>query len=244
MDCKCGKASSASFVLASIYEMKISDDTRLLLCLGALISHHHVLTSKNCFGPTESDRRNTVNIFKCFYIVQVTTSSLKILFKNHESYPYISDPGAFPHSITLNVNKEKLDDKFILIHDVAEIKKSPHDDFCILTMKKYVHFKFVTFSPLCLPENPNQFYDKVESKAKIYGFGYDITFEQTVKEIAKMERDQNKMLKTSRTHKTLDLGSIGSQVLSRRKCLQLFGKHGDRLEGKGGPGPEDIELKV
>ena len=171
--------------------------------------------------------------------MQVTTSSLKILFSNHESYPYISDPGAFPHSITLNVNKEKLENRFILLHDVAEIKKSPHDDFCILTMKKYVNFKYVTFSPLCLPENPNQFYDKVESKAKIYGFGYDITFEQTIKEIAKMERDQNKMLKISRTNKVLE-----SQVLSRRKCLQLFGKHGDRLEGKGGPGPEDMDLKV
>ena len=40
--------------------MRPSDDTRLLICMGALISYHHVLTSKHCFGPTESDQTNLV----------------------------------------------------------------------------------------------------------------------------------------------------------------------------------------
>ena len=52
--CRCGRSDHANAIVASIYEMVESDDTRLLICLGTILSHHHVLTSKHCFGSTES----------------------------------------------------------------------------------------------------------------------------------------------------------------------------------------------
>ena len=71
----------------------------------------------------------------------------------------------------------------------------------------------------------------------LYGFGYDIHFKQTLKDIAKMEKAQNKMLKSSRADTVKE-----TKVLSRKECLKKFGKHGDVLEGKGGP--EDMILKM
>lgn len=160
-----------------------------------------------------------------------------MLLGTDQSYPYINNPGAFPHSKFLKANKEKLDDHFIVLNDVAEIKKNPHNDFCILTLQTYVEYHS-TISPLCLPENPNQFYDNFESEVGIYGYGYDSTFKQTLKNIAKMEKDQNKMLKSSRSMKL-----INTDVQSRKKCLNNFGSAGRKnLEGKAGH--EDMELKV
>ena len=179
--------------------------------------------------------------------VQVTTSSIKVMVGNSYSYPsYPSIPldshGEFPHSLSLNILEESLENSFVFLSDVAEIKKNPVDDFSILTLRKYVdHFPpGFTFSPLCLPENPNQFYDNLENNVKVHGYAYDVSFEQKIKEIARREKDANKMLGPSRHLQVIE----SSQVFSRRKCLQKFGKAGDRLEGKGGPGPEDMELKV
>ena len=108
--------------------------------------------------------------------------------------------------------------------------------FSILTLKKYVDHTRI--APLCLPANPNQYYNNVtRHKTAIYGFGYDIHFKQTIKDIAKMEKAQNKMLPSSRTHTLLK-----TKILSRKECLEKFGKSGDVLEGKGGP--EDMVLKV
>ena len=152
-----------------------------------------------------------------------------------ESYPNY-DAGTFPHSLSIDVNMEMIKAMIIALRDVAEIKKNPNDDFAILTLKKYLE-PHKSIQPLCLPENPNQFYDNVESKTEIYGFGYDIHFKQTLKDIAKMEKAQNKMLKSSRADTVKE-----TKVLSRKECLQKFGKHGDVLEGKGGP--EDMILKV
>ena len=180
--------------------------------------------------------------------VQVTTSSIKVMVGNSYSYPsYPSIPldshGEFPHSLSLNILEESLENSFVFLSDVAEIKKNPVDDFSILILRKYVdHFPDpgITFSPLCLPENPNQFYDNLENNVKVHGYAYDVSFEQKIKEIARREKDANKMLGLSRHLQVVE----SSQVFSRRKCLQKFGKPGDRLEGKGGPGPEDMELKV
>ena len=45
------------------------------------------------------------------------------------------------------------------------------------------------------------------------------------------------MLPSSRTHTLLK-----TKILSRKECLEKYGKQGDVLEGKGGP--EDMTLKV
>ena len=45
-----------------------------------------------------------------------------------ESYPY-SYFNAFPHSLSIEVNKEILDGMNIMLNDVTEIKKNPKDDF-------------------------------------------------------------------------------------------------------------------
>ena len=184
--------------------------------------------------------------------VQVTASSIKVMVGNSYSYPsYPSIPldshGEFPHSLSMNILEESLENRFVFLSDVAEIKKNPVDDFSILTLTKYVD-RFanfagntgVTYSPLCLPENPNQFYDNLENNVKVHGYAYDVSFEEKIKEIARREKDANKMQGPSRHLQVIE----SSQVFSRRKCLQQFGKAGDRLEGKGGPGPEDMELKV
>ena len=184
--------------------------------------------------------------------MQVTTSSIKVMVGNSYSYPsYPSYPrdshGEFPHSLSLNILEESLENSFVFLSDVAEIKKNPVDDFSILTLRKYVD-RFsdfagntgFTFSPVCLPENPSQFYDNLENNVKVHGYAYDVSFEQKIKDIARREKDANKMLGLSRHLQVVE----SSQVFSRRKCLQQFGKPGDRLEGKGGPGPEDMELKV
>ena len=179
--------------------------------------------------------------------VQVTASSIKVMVGNSYSYPsYPSIPldshGEFPHSLSMNILEESLENRHVFLSDVAEIKKNPVEDFSILTLRKYVdHFADpFHFSPLCLPENPNQFYDNLENNVKVHGYAYDVSFEQKIKEIARREKDANKMQGPSRHLQVIE----SSQVFSRRKCLQQFGKAGDRLEGKGGPGPEDMELKV
>ena len=62
MDCQCGHNIDIFpwQWVAQIYLMEKVDDTRLLICLGTIISHHHVLTSKHCFGHTESDKSFTL----------------------------------------------------------------------------------------------------------------------------------------------------------------------------------------
>ena len=62
MDCQCGHNIDIFpwQWVAQIYLMEKVDNTRLLICLGTIISHHHVLTSKHCFGHTESDKFSAV----------------------------------------------------------------------------------------------------------------------------------------------------------------------------------------
>ena len=57
--CICGRSISDGGTylrdpwIVSIYEEFEYQKARFPLCLGALISHHHVLTSKMCFGRLE-----------------------------------------------------------------------------------------------------------------------------------------------------------------------------------------------
>ena len=66
--CICGRSISDGGTylrdpwIVSIYEEFEYQKARFPLCLGALISHHHVLTSKMCFGRLEIENGNGLSI--------------------------------------------------------------------------------------------------------------------------------------------------------------------------------------
>ena len=68
--CICGRSVSDGGTylrdpwIVSIYEEFEYQKARFPLCLGALISHHHVLTSKMCFGRLEIENGKEKFVFK------------------------------------------------------------------------------------------------------------------------------------------------------------------------------------
>ena len=208
--CSCGRSQSDGGTyfrdpwIVNIYE--IFQETLAPLCLGALISHHHVLTSKYCFGRMEAGE------YVLKWPIDEYKEKIHLMLGVKESYPYLGN-GAFPHSSSLIRNYDRLKYHDILLNDVEEIKQNPNDAFCMVTMKHYVKFKG-NMRALCLPENPNQFYGQGENKAvQIHGYGYGNQIRDELIDVAKTEVNQGKMLRSSRT-----IIHYGTNAISRRDC--------------------------
>ena len=224
--CICGRSISDGGTylrdpwIVSIYEEFEYQKARFPLCLGALISHHHVLTSKMCFGRLEIENGKEKFVFKWpknKVKEMLSSGSWKVMLGAKESYPYLED-GAFPHSTALDIDHSQLERHGILLRDVVELKHNIHDHFVILTMKDYVAFKG-NIRSLCLPENPNQFYGQGEYKvAEIHGFAYNSDIREALSVFSAKENAWGKMLRTSRT-----LTMLRAKIVSREDCQHKLG---------------------
>ena len=97
--------------------------------------------------------------------------------------------------------------------EVKTIKASKDSDFCILTLKKEYDGPA---SPLCLPELNNNHYEKIP-EAKIYGFSYTESIENTVKSWLS-EKPQNKRKLVEREIAKLQV----SNIKTSSKCAKDY----------------------
>ena len=150
----------------------------------------------------------------------------------------------FPHSIdpVINLGFNNLADLKLkagaVLTNLLDIKTNPIDDFCLLTMKEYIHFK-PNIAPLCLPTNPNNAYNEGVVEAEIYGFGLDDSVHETVGYLAHWERwySQNQGAEDN-------IGKIKDEntpLIPRKRCLAQFGVNG-KLRGKNGDPDLDLSL--
>ena len=207
----------------------------LPVCLGSLISHYHVLTSRLCFGSV--DGRGT---FRMKWSLEHILENIRVMLGSDKWYSE-----NFPHSIdpVINLGFNNLADfkrkAGGVLTELIDIKTNGIDDFCLLTLKDYIQFK-PNISPLCLPTNPNSAYNERVVEAEIYGFGLDDSAHQTVGYLAHWERwySQNQGKNWAEDH----IGKIqvrDTPLISRRRCLAQFGVNG-KLRGKNGD--PDLDL--
>ena len=126
--------------IATIYFINELEKIRLPLCMGALISHKHILTSKFCFGTGDGDS------YELRWSEDKLKDIIKVMLGAGESYPW-----GFPHTTKLDVVQESLDSSIIVWSDVEEVKQLPNEVFCILTMQKYVPIQIISIKR----PNPN-----------------------------------------------------------------------------------------
>ena len=159
---------------------------KLPICLGALISDRHILTTKLCFGTmSESgDWQHTESIFSVFFadliiqILQVPVDKVKVLYGLIYSYPH-PVVSTNPFKVTEYNNYES----------ISAIKPSPFDNFCIVTLRKPVNFDESSAAPLCLTKDPMKEFDEIKGKGKIVGFGYKEDFHN----VFNSDADRHKM---------------------------------------------------
>ena len=167
----------AQFFLETAIELKTGTQMFKLktpLCLGSLISHQHILTSKYCFGY---DRLLYASVR---YFVRETVEyqithypwDVKVLLGKNVGRKFY--PRKFNPTLMIKENTFYL--------DVAMFKISADSHLCIVTLKKYVEFS-TEIAPLCLPEiNHHKYEGSVEGT--ILGFGHNKDFPDTMKSLA------------------------------------------------------------
>ena len=174
--------------------------------MGAVISHHHVLTSKLCFG------RMVGETFVFNPPLLKLKRIIKVMLGAVESFPY----PYFPHSTALEVNHDGLREwTGIVLNDIEEFKHNPDDEFCILTMKDYVKFTG-SIRALCLPQDPKKFYLRGDpNNVEILGYGYKSRDSFSFTDIAKTEKLNRRQMLLSRRRRLTQ-----RPVISRLECSE------------------------
>ena len=222
-DCVCGKRVQGTGVhirdpwIVNIYENNTVEETMFPLCLGSLISHHHLLTSRLCFG--------TVDIRGSFSFKIPVEQILKVVTVMLGSDRWFPKPH-FPHSTALAPDLFRLKLAQIIVTSIIDIKANQEDDFCILTMKDYIDFS-TTIAPLCLPTNPSNFYNKdgEVQEVEIYGYGLDNEVPDEILKHANNEKRSNAMQEDN----IGQIKQVFTPLISRMNCLKQFG---DWITGK------------
>ena len=169
------------------------------LCLGSLISHHHILTSKYCFGY---DR--------------LLYASVRYFYRETVEYQITHYPWDVKVLLGKTVGRQFQPDTIMnkenaLYLDVAMLKISDDSHFCIVTLKKYVEFS-TEIAPLCLPEiNHHKYEGSVEGT--ILGFGYNKDFPDTMKSLATQSRFKERLI----AERTYD-------IFNATQCVNEYGK--------------------
>ena len=148
--CKCGEEDVKKGIVQFFHETETQLSGFKLktpLCLGSLISHQHILTSKYCFGI---DRHKTVTVSNGAYREIVTFEfriewwHVKVLIGKTVGRKF------YPDTILIKENH--------VYKDVVSYKVDDNSHFCIVTLKKYIDFNN-NAAPLCLPEINNIQYE-------------------------------------------------------------------------------------
>ena len=173
--------------------------------MGALISHHHILTSKLCFN---------VGMGQTFTSGELhgIRNNIKVMLGADESFP-----DGFPHSTNLTVEVNDLKGKGIVLNDIEEVMDNQNDEFCILTMHHYVEFTD-SIRSLCLPEDPKNFYRRrYPNNVDILGYGYkDLEVEDIYTAAIWETNNDGKERKLSRRRK-----HVTEAVISRKDCSDM-----------------------
>ena len=200
--CKCGEDDVKKGIVQFFHETETllsGFKLKTPLCLGSLISHQHILTSKYCFGI---DRHKTVTVSNGAYREIVTYEfriypwSVKVLVGMTVGQRF------HPDAILLKENQ--------LYKDVVNYKIDDDSHFCIVILKDYVHFN-ADVGPLCVPEINNIQYES-SVLGTILGFGYNEDFPDTMKYLAA----QNIL-------KERGIAEHFYEVLNATQCVDEFG---------------------
>ena len=169
------------------------------LCVGSLISHQHILTSKYCFGYDRHLKTTGHYLYREIVEYQITHDpwDLKVLLGKTLGRRFQ------PDNIMIKEND--------LYMDVAMFKISHDSHFSIVTLKKYVEFS-TEIAPLCLPEiNHHQYEGSVEGT--ILGFGHNKDFPDTMKSLATQSRFKERLI----AERTYD-------IFNATQCVNEYGK--------------------
>ena len=172
------------------------------ICMGALISHHHILTSKLCFNVGMGETITSEHLHGI-------RNYIKVMLGADESFP-----DGFPHSTDLPIERNGLKGKGIVLKDIEEVLDNQNDEFCILTMKEYIKFTD-NIKPLCLPKDPNHFHRRVPNNVDVDFFGYGYT-DSASKFIvaARNEKQSDREMKFSRRR----FHAARQTVIPRKAC--------------------------
>ena len=169
------------------------------LCVGSLISHQHILTSKYCFGYDRHLKTTGHYQYREIVEYQITHDpwDLKVLLGKTLGRRFQ------PDNIMIKEND--------LYMDVAMFKISHDSHFSIVTLKKYVEFS-TEIAPLCLPEiNHHKYEGSVEGT--ILGFGHNKDFPDTMKSLATQSRFKERLI----AEHTYD-------IFNATQCVNEYGK--------------------
>ena len=158
--CECGETSGGKEPwTVNIYEEWPTAGYIEPICMGALISHHHILTSKLCFGVRMGQTFTSGELHSI-------RNKIKVMLGADDSFP-----DGFPHSTDLTVELNDLKRKGIVLNGIEEVLDNQNDEFCILTMHDYIEFTD-NIRPLCLPKDPNHFHRTGPNDVDFFGYGY------------------------------------------------------------------------
>ena len=206
--CECGETSGGKEPwTVNIYEEWPTAGYIEPICMGALISHHHILTSKLCFGEMHGETFSFLPT-----PLKLLIDRIKVMVGSIETFPT-----GFPHSSSRDIDFDSLKRQGIVLNDVKEIKYNQNDEFCILTMHHYVEFTD-SIRSLCLPEDPKNFYRRrYPNNVDILGYGYkDLEVEDIYTAAIWETNNDGKERKLSRRRK-----HVTEAVISRKDCSDM-----------------------
>ena len=197
--CECGETSGGKEPwTVNIYEEW--PEYMEPICMGALISHHHILTSKLCFGVGMGETITS-------YHLHGIRNKIKVMLGADDSFP-----DGFPHSTHLNKDLDGLKRKGIVLNRIEEVLDNQNDEFCILTMHEYIEFTD-NIRPLCLPKDPNHFHRRNPNNVNFFGYGYTDSASKFIV-AARNEKQSDREMKFSRRR----FHAARQTVIPRKAC--------------------------
>ena len=152
---------------------------KIPLCLGALISEKHVLSTKSCFGKSLQTPGTKVQATKVKALVGLDRSFPLSTVTEKRPDSHHACPAGVPscQAVVLRITEHE----YLNIERIKTDENDENNDFCIVTLKESV----ANTSPFCLPKEPSDLYAKSSGyhEGKIYGFGYKKEFQNEAKSV-------------------------------------------------------------
>ena len=151
------------------------------MCLGALISEKHVLSTKSCFGKSLQTPGTKVQATNVKALVGLDRSFPLSTVTAEVPSSHHACPAGVPNCLKPMVLKISKYD-YLNIERIKTDENDEKNDFCIVTLKESVKRNI---SPFCLPKEPSDLYAKSSGyhEGKTYGFGYTKEFQNEAKSV-------------------------------------------------------------